>query len=195
MLEHLSHAVGHALRGVRAGLEQTTFHEDGVLNAPETIDLFSLDFADGETLPALYTQDGERTSPPLTWRDVPTGARSLVLVVEDADSPTPAPVVHTIAWNLPAREGSLTAGALNSPGTARMADGSPFPLGLNSFRKPGWLPPDPPRGHGPHRYEFQIFALDRELDFSRAPGRDLLVHEMRDHVIGKGALIGVYERA
>jgi phosphatidylethanolamine-binding protein (PEBP) family uncharacterized protein len=38
--------------------------------------------------------------------------------------------------------------------------------GRNSFLQTAYLPPDPPTGHEPHLYAFQIFALDRKLDFA-----------------------------
>jgi hypothetical protein len=57
-----------------------------------------------------------------------------------------------------------------------------------------YLPPDPPSGHGPHRYVFQIFALDTRLDFEKPPGRGALLEAMRGHVLAKGLHIGLYER-
>jgi phosphatidylethanolamine-binding protein (PEBP) family uncharacterized protein len=35
--------------------------------------------------------------------------------------------------------------------------------GHNSYFTHRYLPPDPPPGHGPHRYAFQIFALSEYL--------------------------------
>jgi phosphatidylethanolamine-binding protein (PEBP) family uncharacterized protein len=57
-----------------------------------------------------------------------------------------------------------------------------------------WLPPDPPSGHGAHRYVFQLFALDRQLVFEHPPGRKAVVNAMRGHVLAKGVLVGAYER-
>ena len=36
--------------------------------------------------------------------------------------------------------------------------------------------PIPPTGHGPRLYAFQIFALDRKLDFDHPPGRKAVVN-------------------
>ncbi|MBE9569693.1 MAG: YbhB/YbcL family Raf kinase inhibitor-like protein, partial [Proteobacteria bacterium] len=36
-------------------------------------------------IPSLYTCDGRDISPPLAWKDVPEGAKSVVLIVDDPD--------------------------------------------------------------------------------------------------------------
>lgn len=186
MLEKLPVQVGHALRRARAGLRSITFHRVELATVPMSIQLASPAFVDEAMLPARFTADGEGTSPPLTWSHVPD-ARSLALIVEDADSPTPAPLVHAIAWQL-------------SPVLERLEEGElllshPHPsLGLTSYLKPGWLPPDPPPGHGPHRYAFQLFALDHDPDLGDNPGRRALIAALRGHTLARGLLIGQYER-
>ena len=85
---------------------------------------------------------------------------------------------------------SFDRGELKSPGHAGLDEN----LGRNSFQQTAWLPPDPPTGHGPHLYVFQVFALDRKLDFEHPPSRKALADAMRDHVVAKGVLIGTYER-
>ena len=96
-------------------------------------------------------------SPPLQWLGAPTNAGSLALIVEDADAPTPQPLVHAIVVDLVVGDGSgaLAEGALSSED----GEASGLRLGRNSFLQAGWLPPDPPPGHGVHRYAFQLFAL------------------------------------
>jgi phosphatidylethanolamine-binding protein (PEBP) family uncharacterized protein len=73
--------------------------------------------------------------------------------------------------------------------------GRDIALGKNSFLCSEYLPPDPPPGHGEHRYVFQLFALDHALELGDAPGRTALLDAMEGHVIAKGLLIGTYERA
>ena len=67
-------------------------------------------------------------------------------------------------------------------------------LGKNSFFGSGWLPPDPPKGHGTHRYCFQVFALDAPAPLDEGAGRGAVVEALRGHVLAKGLLIGTYER-
>jgi phosphatidylethanolamine-binding protein (PEBP) family uncharacterized protein len=57
-----------------------------------------------------------------------------------------------------------------------------------------WIPPDPPPGHGPHRYAFQLFALKEAARFSDAPGRDEVEEQLHRHAIASGCLIGTYQR-
>ena len=100
MLEKLPDAVGHALRGQRAGLDKIAFQAVDLRAGMAAVDVRSLAFADHAPIPAQYTADGTGISPPLQWTGVPSQAASLALIVEDADSPTPAPLVHAIVVNL-----------------------------------------------------------------------------------------------
>ena len=156
------------LHGVRAGLDEIAFNTLGLRQGMAAISVASLAFADHAPMPARYTADGEGLSPPLQWTGVPAGAASLVLLVEDADSPTPHPLVHAIVVGLPAADGALAEAALPSADH----EGSGVHTGRNSYLQAAWLPPDPPPGHGVHRYAFQLFALDARPRSRRAPGRD-----------------------
>ena len=190
MLENLPDFVGHALRDQRAGLDQIAFHRLPLRGGQGAITVASLAFADHAPLPEICTADGDGLSPPLHWTGVPEAATSVVLIVEDADSPTPHPLVHAIAIGLAPEDGSLRQGALDSdddaPAQAR--------LGRNSYLQHGWLPPDPPPGHGAHRYAFQVFALAEGEALPEAPGRDALMQALERRAIASGLLIGTYER-
>lgn len=190
MLEKIPSGLGQALRGVRAGYDKVVSEAEDFLRVPDIIALDSPAFEDGGSIPPRYTADGEKISPPLTWRGVPHDAAGLVLIVEDPDAPSPEPLVHLLAWDLPPGLPELPEGELQSPGHPGLKE----VLGRNAFQQSAWLPPDPPSGHGPHLYVFQVFALDRKLDFARAPGRKAVVEAMRGHVIAKGVLVGTYER-
>jgi Raf kinase inhibitor-like YbhB/YbcL family protein len=187
MLEVVPVRVGRALRRARAGEHKLAVYE---LPTVATLEVASEAFVAGGALPVRFTADGEKVSPPLSFRGVPAEAQSLVLLIEDADSPSLEPLVHAIAWNLPAHDGVLPEAALSRPG----ASGEGPALGRNSFLRAAYLPPDPPPGHGPHRYAFQVFALDTKLAFSSPPGRRRLLGAMRGHVLAKGSLEGTYER-
>src|ERR1700735_3099281 len=145
MLENLPEAIGHALEHQRAGIEKILFNAEpaGELSV---IELTSPAFVPNSQLPQRYTADGAGVSPSLRWRNVPPNAATLALIVEDADSPTPEPLVHGIVVDIDPREPGLVEGIFSG---AR--DASPEKLGLNSFLTHGWLPPDPPPGHGVHR--------------------------------------------
>ena len=165
MLEKLPPALGHLMEDIRPGLDKLIWAHGGI-DGPEELTVSSDAFRDGGSIPVRFTEDGVRLSPPLAWSGVPAQAKSVVLVIEDADSPTPAPIVHALVYGLPGADGRLEEGALPSKGS----EGSWPSLGRNSFRAAQYLPPDPPPGHGGHRYVFQVYALDH-ADLSGKPER------------------------
>jgi Raf kinase inhibitor-like YbhB/YbcL family protein len=190
MLEKLPESVGHALIHQRAGMENVLYNELFRRRRTARLDVRSKAFVFNGRLPTRCTADGDGISPPLDWDDVPDGTASIAMMVEDADSPTPHPLVHAIVVGLPATAGSLEEGALN-----RADHAGGMEVGQNSFFRQAWLPPDPPRGHGEHRYVFQVFALQAGRPFSSVPGRREFIDAVLERAIGVGCLIGTYERA
>jgi Raf kinase inhibitor-like YbhB/YbcL family protein len=185
MLEHLPKVVGRALQNVRPGLQSLVINLRGIDGA-RSIVVMSSAFEDGMPIPRRYTADGAGVSPPLEWHGVPDGSACLALIIEDADSPTPSPLVHAIAPSLP------TGGILFEGGLSRRAQG--IQQGRNSYFRTGYLPPDPPPGHGLHRYAFQIFALSESLGEATGIGRGALIKWFKRCAIAKGCLVGLYER-
>jgi len=191
MLEHIPHWLGKALSNVRAGADKLAIAQ-ARLGSFNALNLTSPAFADGARLPERFTGDGAGVSPPLTWGVPPGGTALLALLVEDADAPTPQPLVHAVVWGLAPDAGRLAEGAIVADG-AGAEDGRD--VGRNSFRREGWLPPDPPTGHGAHRYVFQLFALDGNApDPGQSPGRTALIEAMAGHVVAAGVLTGIYSR-
>ena len=87
-------------------------------------------FADGATLPAQFTCDGEDQSPPLSWSEPPQGTKSFALVVDDPDAPS-GTFRHWGAFNIPASTRGLPAGAGNeTAGDVAQA--------RNDFGRPGY---------------------------------------------------------
>jgi Raf kinase inhibitor-like YbhB/YbcL family protein len=190
MVKNFPSWIGRMLRSMRPGVEKALIHDPGFAASPSGLVIKSSAFEAGALIPEIHTDDGAGLSPPLRWRGVPSTAASLILVVEDADSPTPTPFVHLLGWNLPATASTLDAGAFKSKNHA----GTHADIGRNGLGKCEYTPPDPLPGHGPHRYLFQLFALDHRLDFTSAPNRTRLKAAMAGHVLSKGILTGTYER-
>ena len=190
MLEKLPSALGRALRGVRSDLASIVYNDASLAQVPSSLIIESEAFADGAPLPARYTADAEGLSPPLRWRDGPPHAAELVLLVEDPDAPMPHPLVHAIVWGLRGGRGAIAEGALSGAGQRAAS----APLGRNSLLTHRYLPPDPPAGHGVHRYAFQLFALDSPVHFEKPPGRGVVLECLRRHAIARGLLIGSYQR-
>ena len=196
MLEKLPDVVGHALREQRAGLDQIAFHKVDLRAGMAALSVTSLAFADHAPLPEKYTADGAGVSPSLAWSGLPNGTLSVALIVEDADSPSPQPLVHAIVVDLGSDETALAEAALSDSDRIDNGGGSSgLHLGLNSLLQAAWLPPDPPPGHGVHRYAFQVFALDRRVELGARPGREALLDAIAAHGLASGCLIGTYERA
>ena len=156
MLEHIPHWLGSALKGLRAGTDKLAIVRAG-LGSFAAIDLRSPAFANGARLPERFTADGAGVSPPLFWTGVPPEDRAAGAA--GRGSPTRrrrSPLVHAIVWGMPAEDGQLAEGRdrRRRGGRARRGD-----VGRNSYLREGWLPPDPPTGHGEHHYAFQMFAL------------------------------------
>lgn len=193
MLEKLPDAVGEALGDVRAGLAQTVFQGVDLRQGMGALTVASVAFDDHAPLPQRYTADGAGLSPPLHWRGLPEHTAEVVIIVEDADSPTPQPLVHAIVHGLPAGDdgcGALAEGVMNATD-----DIAPLvPMGRNSLLMTRWLPPDPPPGHGVHRYAFQVFALEPGEALPTPPGREAFCEALLKRAIASGCLIGTYER-
>ena len=182
MLEHLPAAVGRAFSEVRAGLDDIAFNRYTLGSGTAVIAVSSLSFADHAPIPQRFTADGEGHFPSISWTGVPAQAAALVLLVEDADSPSPHPFMHLSLLNLPAQDGTIAEGDL--------AQAS---FGPTSFFTHQWVPPDPPPGHGPHRYAFQVFALREAVPGDVSKG-DLL-EKIGTSAMASGLLIGTYERS
>lgn len=186
MLEHVPAWLGRALKNRRAGADKLVAAQPGMA-AEAQITLTSPAFGDGARLPVRFTDDGEGVSPPLTWTGAPDGTR-LALIVEDPDAPTGQPMVHAVVTELEGASGRIEEGGI-------VRDAPEGEVGRNSQFKRGWLPPDPPTGHGEHRYVFQLFALGPDApDPGERPGRGDLVEALRGHVVASGVLIGTYSR-
>ena len=146
-------------------------------------------FADGQSIPAKYTEDGQDVSPPLAWSDVPPGTKELALIVDDPDAPTAQPWVHWVIYKIPAdvtelAEGIATKGELSAPAAALQ--------GKNSWGSIGYRGPAPPSGV--HHYHFKLYALGAELNLTSGAGKDALLAAMKPHILAEGKLIGTYKR-
>ncbi len=189
MLQHVPHWLGQSLASVRAGSDKLVIAKLGLAEAAP-LHLTSPAFGDGARLPDRFTADGDGVSPPLAWTGEPEGTRSLVLVVEDPDAPAVEPLVHALLFDIAPDTGALAENAIRADDT----DAATGEAGRNSYLSAGWLPPDPPTGHGAHHYAFQLFALDTPVDLTGHPGRGKLVEAIEGHVLAAGMLTGTYSR-
>jgi hypothetical protein len=170
------------------------------LQGPELLTVTSQHFEEGGSIPLEHAGKrvgGKNLSPHLTWSSPPPETTELVLVVEDLDVPTSKPAVHCLVRVDPSRLDSpnqLPPGALSGQEPA---------AGVRVLRSTigrGYHGPEPIKGHGPHRYTFELFALLSEMSsdsdsakLHRARPRAFL-SSLSVPVVARGRLTGVYER-
>ena len=138
-------------------------------------------FKHNEQIPSVYTCDGKDLAPELTISDVPAETKELVLIVDDPDAPM-GTWVHWLVYNMPADTTKIDA--KNLPKGSKE--------GITDFGKTGWGGPCPPSGT--HRYFFKLYALDKALDLQVGLTKTQLEHAIKNHVIEKDELIGLYKR-
>jgi Raf kinase inhibitor-like YbhB/YbcL family protein len=194
MNPEIERTLGRWLYSVRAGERYLAF-KDPRAAAPDSIALGSSAFADGAAIPRRYAGRGvgENISPPLHWSNVPPQTKELVLIVQDPDAPMPRPVVHLIATGISPQTTAIPEGALSSHDGSTI-DGSAIKLGRGSLGETGYASPRPVRGHGPHRYVFQLFALNRNLTLPEKPGFRSVMTALAGAVLARGKLTGTYEQ-
>lgn len=139
-------------------------------------------FKHNEQIPAKYTCDGADVNPPFEITEIPGGAKSLVLIVDDPDAPR-GDWVHWIVWNILPDTASI---AENSVPTGAME-------GTTDFDRTGWGGPCPPSGT--HRYQFKLYALDALLNLPSSANKKDVEAALQAHVLAQTMLIGQYKRS
>lgn len=149
----------------------------------------SPNFSNGGMIPRKFTQQGEDISPAIEIKDLPEGAKSIVLVCMDPDAPDPqAPkrtFIHWIVYNLPAVPLYLPEGA-----DPKMLYPNCF-QGLNDRGKVGYIGPKPPIGI--HRYYFKAFAADCWLKFEKTPSLKEIYYSLDGRVVAMAEYMGRYK--
>ena len=110
-------------------------------------------FLDKGIMPVLYTCDSKDISPQFSITNTPPKTQSLAFILVDEDAPSPH-FYHWVLFNLPANTTELKQGP-DQPPAGTIA-------GINSFNKPGYNGPCPPKGNA-HNYVFTLYALDTKL--------------------------------
>ncbi|MCU1527446.1 MAG: hypothetical protein JWP75_1209 [Frondihabitans sp.] len=180
--------LGTALRWRRAG-QRWSVANARQLQAPETVLVESSSFGPGGAIPFSHAGAGvgANSSPALAFSNLPDATAQLLLVIEDIDVPMARPLLHTIAL-IDAGLTDLAEGALDHSTTAiRFV---PAAFGRSGYQGPRALP-----GHGPHRYGFHVFALDRAIpkDAALADFAELLPW-VDGQVLAHGTLVGTQQR-
>lgn len=137
-------------------------------------------FRDGQGLPARYTCHGDGVNPSLHWSGLPSGTKSIAIVVDDPDAPH-GPYVHWVVFNVQPRDTELAEDS--APPGARSA--------INSSGSTGYAAPCPPAGK-PHHYRFTVYALDSRLSLPDGAALTKALKAIPPNSIAQGRLVGVY---
>ena len=132
-----------------------------------------------------YGCNGENMSPQLSWKNSPTNTKSFAIICHDPDAPRQNGWYHWLVINIP---NSVTSIKKNGK-----IDGSLETV--TDFGAPGFGGACPPVGHGVHRYNFTVYALDIEkLNLQQDAKPKTVEDEIMKHVIAKSTITGLFER-
>lgn len=139
------------------------------------------------TIPAKHTGEGDDVSPALSWRNVPDGTKSFVVICHDPDAPLVSPngtygFVHWALYNVPASVTSLPEGTTE------------YTAGKNDMGNVGYNGPMPPEGDGVHHYFFWVLALDDEPNLQSGLTMWQVLERVEPHLLGMNRIVGTYER-
>src|SRR6516164_4204227 len=146
--------------------------------------LFSSAFPEGGSIPDLHTCQGADLAPSLEWSGAPAETRSFALVLEDPDAPAGV-WCHWLLYDVGGKVHNLAQGF--RPGALGLS-------GANDFGNPGYGGPCPPKGNGPHRYFFKLYALDvHTLGLPAGVKRAELLQALKGHILGEAQYMGRFE--
>jgi Raf kinase inhibitor-like YbhB/YbcL family protein len=144
-------------------------------------------FDDGGDIPVEFTCDGDDTSPPLRWAELPAGTRSVAIILDDPDAPGQI-FRHWSVYNIPSGTHSLSANQAKTPDLKDSTRQS-----QNSFGGTGYGGPCPPTGQE-HEYLFFIYALSEPLVLEENASPLQVSEALRGRVVGTGSFSGMYAR-
>jgi Raf kinase inhibitor-like YbhB/YbcL family protein len=142
-------------------------------------------FREGDPIPKRHTCEGQDLSPAVEWAGAPPHTKSFALILDDPDAPMGV-WNHWLLWDIPSDRTSIPEGF--KPGDFGVS-------GNSDFGKPGYGGPCPPKGHGPHRYYFKLFALAVErLGLKAGARRAELDRAIKPHITAESWAMGRCER-
>ena len=148
-----------------------------------TLNLSSSAFSDGEEIPRKYGYKNGNISPPLTISEIPSGCKSLALIMDDPDAKAAVGKVwvHWVLWNISSdvsqiKESSIPSGSIE---------------GKTDFGEVGYGGPAPPDKR--HTYIFKLYALDSTLELVSGAEKNQVETAMKNHILEKTILTGTYE--
>lgn len=144
-------------------------------------------FNDGDRIPEEQL-GGNDVSPELTWEEGPEGTETYAVTCFDPDAPTASGFWHWAVFNIPADVTSLKLGAGAADDLIGLPDGAVALRGDSGSR--GYYGPNPPEGHGPHRYLFAVHAVGEKLDIDDRSTCTILGFNLQFKATARGIIWG-----
>ena len=140
----------------------------------------------GSVLPDVYSCKGSGESPAVSWEGIPSGTKSLVLILDDPDAPA-GRFTHWLVFNIPPISGELSPA---QPNVKVLANGAQ--QGQTSAGSRGYFAPCPPIG-STHRYVFRLYAVDMDITQPTAD-RESIDWALTGHTIAQTEFITTFKR-
>jgi len=169
---------GTFVSGCTQGSESVSTVNDTINLSNQSLVISVSSAINGSTLPTRYTCMGAGQVPAIFWKNEPSKAKSMVLILDDPDAPNGV-FSHWIVYNLSPTDESIPPNQI--PVAERAGSGY---QGINSMGTKGYAPPCPPSG-STHRYIFTLYALDTQI-FPDPADRTHVEAAMEGHVLTKG---------
>ena len=145
------------------------------------VKLRSSAFNNQEKIPKKYRFDyGDNINPPFSIHKTPAKTESLVLIIEDLD--TPNICINWVLWNIPAKTNEIREDETPEGSVV----GKNF-LDSNSYY--GFCPVQ-----GTHKYSFTVFALDKMLDLNPDSELGELINSIFDHILDYDQMTGYCDK-
>lgn len=143
-------------------------------------------FEDGGWIPKKHSPRGLDLSPEINISNIPEGAVSLAITLDDASHPIPN-YNHWLMWNFPVQE-LIPEGIPHGYEVESMRDARQG----RAYGKNRYKGPKPPF-KWVHTYVFTIYVLDCKLNLNaRSSKRDLL-KAMEGHILEQAVLSGRFQ--
>ncbi|MCC4273070.1 YbhB/YbcL family Raf kinase inhibitor-like protein [Marinomonas communis] len=156
--------------------------------------LTSTDIAQGKTLSSDHVYQGfgcsgGNLSPQLSWNNAPEGTKAFAVFAYDPDAPTGSGWWHWQIVNIPSDVNTLPKGI----GTSENQHVLGATQYSNDYGEIGFGGACPPKGHGPHRYQFTVHALSKVLDLPENPTSAIVGYMVNGHTIDTASIEAIYE--
>jgi phosphatidylethanolamine-binding protein (PEBP) family uncharacterized protein len=158
---------------------------EALVPTTSTLTAESSAFTNNGTLPAKYTCDGASISPPIAWKDAPTGTKSFAVIMHHVP-PTGDNHVYMLVYNIPSSVNNLVE-----------KNASVGLFGVNTVNGKTEYSPPCSQGPGAKLYVITVYALSAEPVLGVAQSkvtRDILLAAISKTTLGTAVMNVNYTR-